>query len=131
MFQIYLKGQAEELFDSLAQKVIEGTFNKDDAELYKKIRKALLQLEVNPRYPGLNSHEIDVLSKKYKVRIWESYLENKRSGARRIFWIYGPESQEITIIAIEKHPESGVKAYQNINLEIAPVKKKIKSKKKK
>ena len=131
MFQIYLKGQAEELFDSLAQKVIEGTFNKDEGELYKKIRKAIQQLETNPRYPGLNSHEIDVLTKKYKVRIWESYLENKRSGARRIFWIYGPESQEITIVAIEKHPESGANAYQNINLEIAPVKKKTKSKKKK
>jgi len=41
------------------------------------------------------------------VRIWESYLENKKAGALRMFWVYGPEPKEITIVGIEYHPEPG------------------------
>ena len=73
-------------------------------------------LSENPRHPGLNSHEIDVLSARLKVKVWQSYLENKRSGARRIFWYYGPGKQQITILAIEKHPEPGPKGYAQVSL---------------
>jgi hypothetical protein len=107
MFTIYYDGDAGALIEALSAKAREGKLNRDEKDLYRKIRRAFAYLETNPRHPGLNSHEIDVLSEKYGVRIWESYLENKKAGARRMFWIYGPETKEITIVGIEKHPEAG------------------------
>ncbi|MFP4260707.1 MAG: hypothetical protein ACLFS1_06465 [Opitutales bacterium] len=107
MFTIYFDGEAETLINGLGEKAIAGELNREEKDLYRKIRKALQHLEANPRHPGLNSHEIDALTEKYGVRIWESYLENRKAGARRIFWIYGPETKEITIVGIENHPEPG------------------------
>lgn len=107
MFTIFFDGEADRLIQDLSEKACEGELNRDEKDLYRKLRKAIQQLEVNPRHPGLNSHEIEVLTEKYGVRIWESYLENRKSGARRIFWIYGPETREITIVGIENHPEPG------------------------
>lgn len=107
MFTIYFDGEAEKLIGELGAKALQGSLNKDEKDLYRKIRKALHHLENNPRHPGLNSHEIDVLTAKYGVRIWESYLENRKAGARRMFWIYGPQTREITIVGIENHPEPG------------------------
>lgn len=107
MFTIYFDGEAEALINELGEKAVAGELNRDEKDLYRKIRKALQHLETNPRHPGLKSHEIDVLTEKYGVRIWESYLENRKAGARRMFWIYGPETKEITIVGIENHPEGG------------------------
>jgi len=39
------------------------------------------------------------------MKVWESYLENNVPAAGRIFWVYGPEKEDITIIGIEPHPE--------------------------
>ena len=39
------------------------------------------------------------------MRDWQSYLENKKSGAVRMYWVYGPDKGEITIIGPEPHPE--------------------------
>lgn len=107
MFTIYFDGEADRLIQELSDKALKGELNCDEKDLYRKLRKAIQHLESNPRHPGLNSHEIEVLTEKYGVRIWESYLENRKAGARRIFWIYGPETREITIVGIEKHPEPG------------------------
>lgn len=107
MYTIYFDGEAETLINGLGEKALAGELNREEKDLYRKIRKALKYLETNPRHPGLNSHEIGSLTKKYGVRIWESYLENSNSGARRMFWIYGPETKEITIVGIENHPEPG------------------------
>jgi len=71
-----------------------------------------------------------VLTEKYGVRIWESYLENKKARARRIFWIYGPETKEITIVGIENHPEPG-RGLARIRLAEGAIKKTIKRKPKK
>lgn len=78
---------------------------------------ALKKIAENPLYQSLKSHEIDTLSRRYGMKVWESYLENKKSGAMRMFWVYGPEQQQITIIGLEPHPEdkkNGV--YDRINL---------------
>lgn len=49
--------------------------------------------------------------------MWQSYLENKKSGARRMFWVYGPDKKDITIIGLEPHPEDAKNgAYDRINL---------------
>ena len=39
------------------------------------------------------------------VTLWDSYVENKTPGAWRIFWIYGPEKERMTIISIGPHPD--------------------------
>ncbi len=59
----------------------------------------------------------EVRSKRYGVKVWQSYLENKSSGARRMYWVYGPNQQEITIIGLEPHPEDAKNgAYDRITL---------------
>jgi hypothetical protein len=36
--------------------------------------------------------------------VFEAYAENNTSGVYRIFWMYGPEKDVITILAITAHP---------------------------
>lgn len=70
----------------------------------KAVRKALGYLETNPRHPGLNTHKYTSLSGPKGEEIFEAYAENKTPAAYRIFWFYGPQKKEITIIAITPHP---------------------------
>lgn len=70
-----------------------------------------------PIYPGLQTHEIPVLSKRYGMRVWQSYLENNNSDAMRMYWVYGPEQRDVTIIGLEPHPEDKKNgAYDRIKL---------------
>ena len=66
-----------ELWNKLQTSYRDGTINKKDAELFKK-------LAMDPFYPSLKSHEIEPLSKRYGMKVWQSYLENKKSGYDRI-----------------------------------------------
>lgn len=69
------------------------------------------------QYPSLQTHEIVPLSKRYGMKVWQSYLENKKSGARRMYWVYGPNKNEITVIGLEPHPEDAPNgAYDRITL---------------
>lgn len=70
----------------------------------KAVNKALGYLEANPKHPGLNTHEFTSLSKQYGIKVYEAYAENNTPAAYRIFWHYGPDKKEITIIAITAHP---------------------------
>lgn len=97
--------EMKKLWDDLQQKYRSGTMNKQDERLYKKWGSALKKLAADPFYPSLQTHEIPPLSKRYGMKVWQSYLENKTSGAMRMFWVYGPDNQEITIIGLEPHPE--------------------------
>lgn len=83
----------------------EGTLKKDDEQLYNKWGNALKKLAEDPFYPSLQTHEIEVLSKRYGMKVWQSYLENKTSRAKRMYWVYGPDQKDITIIGLEPHPE--------------------------
>ena len=65
----------------------------------------MAHLSQNPQHPGLHSHEIPPLSRRYGMKVWQSYLENKTSSAIRMYWVYGPEKQDITVIGLEPHPE--------------------------
>ena len=71
---------------------------------FKAVRKALGYLETNPRHPGLNTHKYSALSGPNGEEIFEAYAENKTPAAYRIFWFYGPDKKEITILAITAHP---------------------------
>lgn len=112
------------LWNDLQQKAEDKTLDPKEREFFHKWCKALELLSDNPRHPGLASHEIDDLSKKYGVKVWQSYLENRRAGARRMFWAYGPQKGSITILGLEKHPNtSQKKAYKRVSLDRMPKKR--------
>ena len=94
-----------------------GEATRNEQTIYRKLGKAMKLLSGNPRHPGLHSHEISVLTKRYGgIKVWESYLENNTPGAGRIFWVYGPEQNDITVIGIEPHPNDKGNAYKKITL---------------
>jgi hypothetical protein len=95
----------------------------DEQKLFKKLVKTLNYLAQNPRHNSLNSHEIDDLTRKHGLKIFQSYLENKTPAAGRLIWAYGPDQQDITVLAIEPHPEDQKRgAYQRIKLSTLPKK---------
>ena len=104
------------LWNSLQTKVRASCASADEQRLYKRIGKALALLSHDPRHPGLHSHEIAALTKRYGRKVWESYLENQTPSAGRIFWVYGPQQDDITVIAIEPHPNDKANAYRKITL---------------
>jgi hypothetical protein len=97
--------EMDALWNGLVKRSKDGTISKEDAELYKKWGKALSFLANNPKHPGLQSHEIDPLSHRYGIKVWQSYLENNTPAAGRFYWVYGPDKGNITIIGLEPHPE--------------------------
>jgi hypothetical protein len=70
----------------------------------KAVRKALGYLETNPKHPSLNTHKFSSLIGPAGEEIFEAYAENKTPAAYRIFWYYGPDKRQITILAITPHP---------------------------
>ena len=96
-FKLVFTPKASEDFAKLEQ----------DANLIKRlkaVRKALAYLENNPRHKSLNTHEFTSLSNRLGIKVFEAYAENNTPAAYRIFWCYGPNSENITIIAITAHP---------------------------
>jgi len=80
---------------------------ESDAALTKRlkaVRKTLGLLEINPRHPGLNTHKFASIKGPNGEEVFEAYAENKTPAAWRIFWIYGPGKNKITILAITPHP---------------------------
>jgi hypothetical protein len=75
-----------------------------DKALAKKIAKCMVLLGENPRHPGLGSHRFESFDAIYGERIWESYIENNTPSAWRIWWFFGPEAGEITVVDIGAHP---------------------------
>ena len=74
------------------------------AKRLNAVRKALGLLESNPRHPGLRTHEFTSLLGPRGEKVFEAYAEQGTPAAYRIFWIYGPGKNEITILAITPHP---------------------------
>ena len=74
--------------------------------LFKQVVKCVELLQVNPRHPGLKTHEYNSIENPYDpdTKVFEAYVQNRTPGAYHIFWCYGPEKGEITIIAIAPHP---------------------------
>jgi hypothetical protein len=94
------------LYTREAEKVLEGLKAQPQyrAEL-KKVRKALRLLEqAGPRRPGLHSHDYQSVPGPGGVTLGESYIENKTPSAWRVWWIYGPENEQITIVTVGPHP---------------------------
>jgi hypothetical protein len=113
--------EMEALWLDLSTRKQHGKLGNDEEKFFKKLVKALGYLAVDPRHNSLASHEISDLSRKYGVKIFQSYLENNTPGAGRIFWAYGPDKGDITVLAIEPHPEDQKRgAYERIKLSSLP-----------
>lgn len=108
--------EMQEFWSDLCYKVKSGFATKDEIKLHKKMGKTLFHLQQNPRHPGLETHEIASLSKRYGAKVWQSYIENQTPAAGRIYWCYGPNRGEITIIGLEPHPNDKANAYNKITL---------------
>ncbi|RLB47898.1 MAG: hypothetical protein DRI90_25875, partial [Deltaproteobacteria bacterium] len=70
--------------------------------LFKQVAKCIRFLSANPYHPSLNTHEFHSLDHPYdpKGKVFEVFAQNKTPGAYRVFWCYGPDKEQITIIAI-------------------------------
>ena len=112
--------EMDALWDDLTKKADNGLLKGDDKKLFKKLVKTFALLRQNPKHPGLKSHNIDELTKRYGFKVWQSYLENRKPSAGRLFWTYGPGRLEITIMGIEPHPEDKRGAYTRIKLSRLP-----------
>jgi hypothetical protein len=105
------------LWNDLLERKALGKLTPDEDEFFRKWIKTNQLLANNPRHPGLATHEISDLTKKYKFKVFEAYLENRTPGARRLFWAYGPAKEEITILGVERHPNTSKRrAYTQIKL---------------
>ena len=114
MFTLQWTKEADRQFRALKDRAEKGaplrrlktTKSSKDAGLFKQVHKALQQLRENPRHPGLQTHPYHSLPHPYKKgeKVFEAYAQNDTPGAYRVFWCYGPNEREITIIAITPHP---------------------------
>jgi len=96
-FELLFTDQADTDLDSLEA-------DAGLARRLKAVRKALALLETNPRHSGLNTHKFSSLKGPGGEEVFEAYAENKTPAAWRIFWYYGPDKEQITILAITPHP---------------------------
>ncbi|MEY4244013.1 MAG: hypothetical protein RLZZ245_1598 [Verrucomicrobiota bacterium] len=109
--------EMEALWQDFSNRHAQGSLDKEEQKFFKKLIKALSHLSENPKHNSLASHEIENLSHKHGTKIFQSYLENNTPGAGRLFWAYGPDKSDITILAIEPHPEDKKRgAYERIKL---------------
>lgn len=99
MFALRFTRTAQETLENLEQ-------NPSKSGLVKQIKKSLGYLQTNPRHPSLNTHEYTSISHPFnpEEKVFEAYAQNNIPSAYRIFWCYGPEKRQITIIAITPHP---------------------------
>ncbi len=74
--------------------------------LFRQINKALRLLASNPKHRSLQTHEFTSLANPHDpmAKVFVAYAQNNTSAAYRVFWCYGPERREITIIKITPHP---------------------------
>ena len=77
-----------------------------DEGLFKQVHKCIQHLLRNPKHPGLATHEYHSLTNPYdnRKKVFETYAQDDTPGAYRVFWCYGPEKAQITILAITPHP---------------------------
>ena len=74
--------------------------------VFKQIQKTLQLLSTNPKHPGLQTHEYYSVKHPFspEEKVFEAYVQNRTPGAYRIFWCYGPNKKQITILDITPHP---------------------------
>lgn len=73
------------LWEDLSSKAENEELDGEEKALWKKFFKAINFLAENPQHPGFVSHEISSLTKRYGSRVWQSYLENRKAAAGRLY----------------------------------------------
>lgn len=94
-FKILLTDTAEKALNDLA---------RSDPNKHKKVLKTLGLLQTNLKHPSLQTHEYKSLRGPNNEKVFEAYVETNVPAAFRVFWYYGPEKGEVTIVAITPHP---------------------------
>jgi hypothetical protein len=99
-----LKEKAEAALRS--RKAKKKAKSSKDEGLFKQVHKAITLLLANPKHAGLQTHEYDSIVNPYNkdAKVFEAYAQNNTPRAYRVFWCYGPDTRDITIIAITPHP---------------------------
>lgn len=70
----------------------------------KKVRTALRLLsDPGPGHPRLVSHQYHLIPGPGGAPLWESYVEDRTPSSWRIWWLYGPGTDEITIVTLGPH----------------------------
>ncbi|MGH3722177.1 MAG: hypothetical protein ACRDRI_25725 [Pseudonocardiaceae bacterium] len=97
LFALFFTDEAQRVLDELGKPAHEVKL--------KKVRKTLRLLrDVGPGHPGLNSHKYQSLTGPNGEEVWESYVENNTPGAWRLWWVYGPGADTLTIVTVGPHP---------------------------
>ena len=87
--------------------------NKEMAELKndpakstiaKAVIKSLKYMAIDLKHPSLNTHKYAAIKGPHGEEEFESYAQNNTPGAYRIFWHYGEQKKQITILKIIPHP---------------------------
>jgi hypothetical protein len=97
LFEIFLTDEARNQLERVIK-------DKSLEKRYHAVKKALHFLSENPRHKSLNTHQFTSLSGPKGEKIFEAYAEQSTPAAYRIFWYYGPDKNQITIVAITPHP---------------------------
>ena len=71
---------------------------------YRAVTKAIRFLAADPRHSSLQTHQFTSLKGPGGEKVFEAYAEQSTPAAYRVFWYYGPERNQITVIAITPHP---------------------------
>lgn len=101
MFELIFTPQA----DSDLREIENDPSKKD---ILKAVRKTLGFMETNLRHPSLNTHEFTSLKGPNGEKVFEAYAQQKTPAAYRIFWYYGPDRKQITIVAITPTHKIGI-----------------------
>ena len=94
-FELVIAPEAQDTLDQLAA---------SDPKKHTKVQNCLGRLEQDPRYKGLNSHQFEAFDDIFGEKIWESYVENRTPAAWRVWWFYGPDQGQISVVKIAQHP---------------------------
>ena len=78
----------------------------------KQVRKTLGYLETNLEANSLQTHPHKSLSRRYGLKVYQSYVQQDTPGAYRTFWHFGPDEINtqgvrvpvITVLDITPHP---------------------------
>lgn len=72
--------------------------------IYKDVEKALKFLMIDPKHSSLGTHIFHSLKGENDEKVFVAYAQQKTPSAYRILWHYGPDKDDITVIAIIPHP---------------------------
>jgi hypothetical protein len=96
LFDIYWTDTAKKIYESLKT-------DTSKKKQYQATKKAVQYLSVNPRHPGLQTHEYHSIKGPKGEKVFEAYIEQNTPNAYRIFWYYGDAHGAITILTITPH----------------------------